>query len=244
MKKICALLGLMVPAPASAAYSLSATEAAVQEAVLHDELDTYIEGGQSLIGKRLDLPAVTAEAVSQAYVHGPTARFPATLERAMLIVGEAASGSADGQTVSFATANAPAVRAYLPPGLAAAGHLALACGRMALADGIPTFMDCRDGVLAGKQEADRLKAELNGFYQGKPTAAPVSQLAVNISVYARLLPPGHGCPKDVDKCRQAVLAVDTASRSKQLPAVVRRFQKAGLDLSPYTAGAAANAPGR
>ncbi len=244
MKKICALLGLLVPALASAAYTLSATESAVLEVVLRDELDTYIAGGQSLIGKRLGLPAVTAEAVSQAYVHGPTARFPAVLDLAMLIVGPVAAGSGDGQTVSFATAGAPAVRASLPPGVTAAGHLALACSRMALADGVPTFMDCRDGVLAGKQEAARLKAELDGFYQGKPTAVAVSQLAVNISVYASLLAPGHGCPADMDKCLQAILATDAASRSKQLPAVVRRFQKAGLDLSPYTASATTAAPGR
>lgn len=246
MKKLCAMLGLLVPTLASAAYSLSATEAAVLEAVLRDELATYMQGGGSLIGARLGLPAATAEAVSQAYANGPTARFPAKLELTMLIAGPVDAGkSTDGQTVSFATAGAPTVRALLPAGLLPAQRLALACRRMELVDGSPTFMDCRDGALAGKEEAARLKRDLDDFYLGKPTAVQVSQLAVNISVYASLLAPGHGCPKDIDACRQAIQAVDGAAQSKQLPMVVRRFQQAGLDLSPYWADkAAANKPDR
>ncbi|MBO1018155.1 hypothetical protein IPU70_31675 [Achromobacter sp. SD115] len=244
MKKICALLGLLLPALASAAYSLSATEAAVLDAVLRDELNTYTQGGNSLIGARLGLPAATAETVSRAYANGPTARFPASLDLTMLIAGPVAAGASDGQIVSFATSGSPTVRAHLPAGLAPAGHLALACSRMEWADGSPTFMDCRDGTLAGKEETDRLKADLDNFYQGKPTTVQVSQLAVNISVYASLLTPGHGCPKNIDTCRQAIQAVDGAAQSKQLPMVVQRFQQAGLDLSPYQRDKAAAKPGR
>lgn len=245
MKKLCATLCLLVPTLASAAYSLSATETAVLEAVLRDEFDTYLQGGNSLIGARLGLPAATAEAVSQAYANGPTARFPAKLDLTMLIAGPVAPGkSTDGQIVSFATSGSPTVRAQLPAGLLPAERLALACSRMELVDGSPTFMDCRDGALAGKEEAARLKRDLADFFLGKPTAVQVSQLAVNISVYASLLAPGHGCPKDIDTCRQAIQAVDGASQSKQLPAVVRRFQRAGLDLSPYQGDKAAATQGR
>lgn len=245
MKKLCATLCLLVPTLASAAYSLSATETAVLEAVLRDEFDTYLQGGNSLIGARLGLPAATAEAVSQAYANGPTARFPAKLDLTMLIAGPVAPGkSTDGQIVSFATSGSPTVRAQLPAGLLPAERLALACSRMELVDGSPTFLDCRDGALAGKEEAARLKRDLADFYLGKPTAVQVSQLAVNISLYASLLAPGHGCPKDIDTCRQAIQAVDGASQSKQLPAVVRRFQRAGLDLSPYQGDKAAATQGR
>ncbi len=245
MKKLCATLCLLVPTLASAAYSLSATETAVLEAVLRDEFDTYLQGGNSLIGARLGLPAATAEAVSQAYANGPTARFPAKLDLTMLIAGPVAPGkSTDGQIVSFATSGSPTVRAQLPAGLLSAERLALACSRMELVDGSPTFLDCRDGALAGKEEAARLKRDLADFYLGKPTAVQVSQLAVNISLYASLLAPGHGCPKDIDTCRQAIQAVDGASQSKQLPAVVRRFQRAGLDLSPYQGDKAAATQGR
>lgn len=245
MKKLCATLCLLVPTLASAAYSLSATETAVLEAVLRDEFDTYLQGGNSLIGARLGLPAATAEAVSQAYANGPTARFPAKLDLTMLIAGPVAPGkSTDGQIVSFATSGSPTVRAQLPAGLLPAERLALACSRMELVEGSPTFMDCRDGALAGKEEAARLKRDLADFFLGKPTAVQVSQLAVNISLYASLLAPGHGCPKDIDTCRQAIQAVDGASQSKQLPAVVRRFQRAGLDLSPYQGDKAAATQGR
>jgi len=239
------MLGLLVPTLACAAYSLSATEAAVLEAVLRDEFDTYMQGGNSLIGSRLGLPAATAEAVSQAYANGPTARFPATLDVTMLIAGPVDTRkAADGQIVSFATSGSPTVRAHLPAGLAPAERLALACGRMQWVDGSPTFMDCRDGALPGKEEAARLKRELDDFYLGKPTTVQVSRLAVNISVYASLLAPGHGCPKNIDTCRQAIRAVDGASQSKQLPMVVQRFQQAGLDLSPYQGDKAAAKPGR
>ncbi|MGS1009460.1 hypothetical protein [Achromobacter anxifer] len=245
MKKLCATLCLLVPTLASAAYSLSATETAVLEAVLRDEFDTYMQGGNSLIGARLGLPAATAETVSQAYANGPTARFPASLDVTMLIAGPVAAGKrTDGQIVSFATTGSPTVRAHLPAGLAPAAHLALACRRMQWTDGSPTFMDCLDAAPAGKEEAARLKRDLADFYLGKPTAVQVSQLAVNISVYASLLAPGHGCPTDVDTCRQAIQAVDGASQSKQLPAVVRRFQRAGLDLSPYQGDKAASASDR
>ena len=245
MKKLCAMLGLLVPTLASAAYSLSTTEAAVLEAVLHDELDTYMQGGSSLIGARLGLPTATAETVSQAYANGPTARFPASLDVTMLIVGPVDAGrSTDGQIVSFATSGSPTVRAQLPAGLLPAQRLALACSRMELVDGSPTFMDCRNGALAGKEEAARLKRDLADFYLGKPATVQVSQLAVNISVYASLLAPGHGCPKNIGKCRQAIQAVDGASQSKQLPAILQRFQRAGLDLSPYQGQKAATTPGR
>ncbi|MGB3433026.1 hypothetical protein [Achromobacter sp.] len=245
MKKLCAILGLLVPTLACAAYSLSATEAAVLEAVLRDEFDTYMQGGNSLIGSRLGLPTATAEAVSQAYANGPTARFPATLDVTMLIAGPVdAEKASDEQIVSFATAGSPTVRAHLPAGLAPAGQLALACRRMQWVDGSPTFMDCRDGALAGKEEVVRLKRELDDFYLGRPTTVQVSQLAVNISMYASLLTSGHGCPKNIDTCRRAIQAVDRASQSKQLPMVVQRFQQAGLDLSPYQGDTAAAKPGR
>ena len=245
MKKLCAILGLVVPTLASAAYSLSATEAAVLEAVLRDELDTYLQGGNSLIGARLGLPAATAETVSRAYANGPTARFPASLDMNMLIAGPIDAGKRrDGQAVSFATAGSPTVRAHLPAGLMPSAHLALACRRMQWVDHSPTFMDCRDAAPAGKAEAARLKRDLDDFYLGKPTDIQVSQLAVNISVYASLLAPGHGCPKDIETCRQAIQGVDGASQSKQLPAIVRRFQQAGLDLSPYRGDKAATAPDR
>ncbi|HEY9275486.1 hypothetical protein [Achromobacter sp.] len=245
MKKLCALLALLAPALACAAYSLSATEAAVLEAVLRDEFDTYMQGGDSLIGSRLGLPAATAEAVSQAYADGPTARFPATLDVTMLIAGPVdAETASDGQIVSFTTSGSPTVRAHLPAGLAPAKHLALTCRRMQWVDGSPTFMDCRDGALAGREEAVRLKRELDDFYLGKPTTVQVSQLAVNMSVYASLLAPGHGCPKDIDTCRRAIQAVDRTGQNKQLPMVVQRFQQAGLDLSPYQGDKAAAKPGR
>ncbi|WP_313389614.1 hypothetical protein [Achromobacter aegrifaciens] len=245
MKKLCAMLGLLVPTLASAAYSLSATEAAVLEAVLRNELDTYLQGGNSLIGARLGLPAATAETVSRAYANGPTARFPASLDVTMLIAGPVDAGKrTNGRIVSFATSGSPTVQAQLPAGLLPAPRLALACSRMELIDESPTFMDCRDGALAGKEETARLKRDLDDFYLGKPTAVQVSQLAVNISVYASLLAPGHGCPKDIETCRQAIQAVDGASQSKQLPAIVRRFQRAGLDLSPYQGDKAVAAPNR
>ncbi|WP_162726384.1 hypothetical protein [Achromobacter insolitus] len=245
MKKLCAMLGLLVPTLASAAYSLTATETAVMKAVLRDELATYMQGGSSLIGARLGLPAATAESVSQAYASGPTERFPAKLDLTMLIAGRVdPDKSTDGQIASFATSGSPTVRAQLPAGLLSAKRLALACSRMELVDDSPTFMDCRDGAPAGKAEAARLKRDLADFYLGKPTSVQVSQLAINISVYASLLAPGHGCPKAIDACRQAIQAIDGASQSKQLPAVVRRFQRAGLDLSPYQGDKAAATQGR
>lgn len=86
------------------------------------------------------------------------------------------------------------------------------------------------------QAAAKLKSDIIAFYQGKPTDLRVSTLAINVSMYSRLLPAGHGCPDDMDRCWQSIRAADRSSqRNEALASVLKRFKEAGLDLSPYDA---------
>lgn len=239
MKTICALLCALFPALAQAAYTPSATETAVMTAILDDELSAFSEGGDTVIGAMLGLSLAPAHAVAATYANGPTAAFPATLQRPMLVSGGTASiqEGSDKKRIATFTATGPVpVRAELPTGLAARQPLALVCGRMDLIAGSPTFSACEDAAVVGKQAVTKLKTEFAGFYQGRPTEARVSQLAINMSLSASLLPPGHGCPGDEVRCKQSILATHESHQRKQaLESTVRRFQEAGLDLSPYTA---------
>jgi len=55
-------------------------------------------------------------------------------------------------------------------------------------------------------------------------------------MYSRLLPADHGCPDDMDKCRQSLLATNgSGKRNEVLASVLKQFQAAGLDLSPFEA---------
>ncbi|WP_139026503.1 hypothetical protein [Achromobacter arsenitoxydans] len=81
-----------------------------------------------------------------------------------------------------------------------------------------------------------LRKDIADFYLGKPTRIQVSTLAINVSMYAHLLPAGHGCPDHMEKCRQALTATErSGKRDEALASVLKRFQDAGLDLSPFEA---------
>jgi hypothetical protein len=109
---------------------------------------------------------------------------------------------------------------------------------MRVVDSSPTFSDCQDAAVVGRQAVAALKADVANFYEGKPTEASVSRMAINVAFYASQLPADHGCPDEMAQCRQHIeAATASASRSQALRAVVRRFQDAGVDLSPYEGGA-------
>lgn len=87
-----------------------------------------------------------------------------------------------------------------------------------------------------KQAVAKLKSEFADFYLGKPTNVSISTLAINVSMYATLLPIDHGCPHDMAKCWQSIQAVDRSSqRDHALAGTLKRFREAGLDLSPFEA---------
>ncbi|WMD22252.1 hypothetical protein RAS12_07690 [Achromobacter seleniivolatilans] len=239
MKTICALLCALFPALAHAAYTPSATETAVLTAILNDELSAFSEGGDTVIGAMLGLSLAPAQGVAATYANGPTAAFPATLQRPMLVSGGIASiqnSSGKKRIATFTVTGSVPVRAELPKDFAASKSLALVCGRMDLIAGTPTFSACEDSTVVGKQAVAKLKAQFASFYQGQPTEARVSQLAINVSLAASLLTAGHGCPGDIARCTQSIQATHESNQSKQaLSDTVRRFQEAGLDLSPYAA---------
>lgn len=96
--------------------------------------------------------------------------------------------------------------------------------------------DRPEAAAAATQAAARLKSDIAAFHQGKPTDIRVSTLAVNVAMYSRLLPADHGCPDDMDKCRQSLLATNgSGKRNEVLASVLKQFQAAGLDLSPFEA---------
>lgn len=112
--------------------------------------------------------------------------------------------------------------------------------------GDPSFIGASPDIAAAKTKAPgeaaaiaakavaALRNDIADFYQGKPTRIQVSTLAINVSMYARLLPAGHGCPDDMEKCRQAIAATDRSDkRDEALASVLKGFQAAGLDLSPF-----------
>lgn len=246
MKTPIALLCAAFPVLAHAAYTASPTEAAVLEAVLQDEVSTFVAGGDTIIGASLDLRRAPAEAVARAYAHGATDTYPAAFDAAMLVFGAVQSIDRNARGVSvasFATPRPATVRAELPDGYATTEKVSLVCAKLRVINGSPTFSDCQDAAVVGEQAVKTLRADLASFYQGKPTPANVSQLAVNVSMYASLLPADHGCPDDMARCRRSVESADSSHLSEQaLLATVRRFQQAGLDLSPYAASTAPATP--
>lgn len=248
MKTAIALLCAAFPLLTHAAYTTTPTEAAVLEAVLRDELSTFIAGGDTLIGASLGLPRAPAEAVARAYAGGATDTYPAAYDAALLVFGPVASVDRDArgvQMATFATPRPATVRAELPDGYATPETVSLVCAKMRVIEGSPTFSTCQDAAIVGEQAVKKLRADLANFYQGKPTEANVSQMAVNVSIYASLLPADHGCPDDMARCRRSVESADGSPLSGQaLLTTVRRFQKAGLDMSPYAAGMASADPRR
>jgi len=241
MNRLIALLCAVVPALSSAAYTPTATETAVFEAVLRDELNAFLDGGETVIGNRLGLARAPAVAVALAYANGASSPYPASVDNALLISGAVASIERDARgkpMAAFATPQPVTVRAELPPGMPPAASLTLVCARMRVVDRSPTFLDCQDAAVVGRQAVAALKADVANFYAGKPTEASVSRMAINVAFYASQLPAGHGCPDEMAQCRRHIeAAIESPSRSQALRATVQRFQDAGVDMSPYEGGA-------
>ncbi len=241
MNRFIALLCAVFPAISSAAYSPTPTETAVFEAVLRDEFNAFLEGGETVIGSRLGLARAPAVAVAMAYARGASFPYPASMDNALLVSGAVASIERDARgkhMAAFATPQPVMVRAELPLGMSPAASLTLVCGKMRVVDSSPTFSDCQDAAVVGRQAVAALKADVANFYEGKPTEASVSRMAINVAFYASQLPADHGCPDEMAQCRQHIeAATASASRSQALRAVVRRFQDASVDLSPYEDGA-------
>lgn len=240
MKKTCALILALLPALAAAAYVPNPTEKAVLEAILRAEIETFSEGGGTLIGEWMGTPAVQADVLSEAYAAGASAAAPMSLERPVLLSGTVAKVEGDakaGQWIVFDSVMPPAVRARLPAQRAAArpgAEIALVCAKLEVAQGVPTMTSCQDAAAVAARKVAALRASLDGFHQGKPTNIRVSTLAINALISASLLPADHGCPDDMARCAEAVKATHhLAGREEALLATVHKLKAAGVDLSAY-----------
>lgn len=242
MKKLLALLCASWSVPAGAAYVPNATEQAVLEAVLRDEVVSFSTGGHSFVGESQGIVPVTAASASQAMAaRDRNARMPELKQPLLLSGALAATGSVAGQGewFDFADTAAPKVRARLAPGQTLAGKpkagqaLALVCGKMDLAKDTLSFSGCEPAAAVAEREAARLKNALAAFYQGKPTDAKVATLAINISLYAQELPAGSGCPGDEARCGASIAAVKLPSLGHK-NAVLQRLREAGVDLSAFS----------
>lgn len=240
MKKTCALILALLPALASAAYVPNATEKAVLEATLRAEVETFSEGGGTLIGEWMGMPAVQADVLSEAYAAGSSAAAPMSLDRPVLLSGVVAKVEGDakaGQWVVFDSVLPPAVRARLPgQGVAArpGAEIALVCAKLEVPQGLPTMTSCESATAVATRKVATLRTSLDDFYQGKPTDIRVSTLAINALISASLLPANHGCPNDMARCAQAVKATHHSDeREAALLKTVHKLKASGVDLSAY-----------
>ena len=184
-------------------YVPNATEQAVLEAVLRDEVVSFSTGGHSFVGESQGIVPVTAASASQAMAaRDRNARMP-ELKQPLLLSARwppraASRGRASGSISPIPPRPRRAPGAGPDPGGQAQGRsaLALVCGKMELASDTLSFSGCEPAAAVAEREAARLKNALAAFYQGKPTDAKVATLAINISLYAQELPAGSGCPGD------------------------------------------------
>lgn len=245
-KTFALLLCALCPALSAAAYRPTPTETAVLDAVLRDELRAFSEGNDGLIGARLGVSAVRAEDVAHAYAAGKIPNESAVVEKAVLLSGQVMAVSGDvwrGASIAFATTHAIAVNAVLDKGLTAgetairAGNpQALVCNQMTVIDAVPTFQRCKPAIAAAAPVVAALESDIASFYRGAPTEERVSILAINAALYASMLPMDHGCPDDIDRCRQAIRSIPNSPlRQRVLVLTMQRFRAAGVDLSAYDA---------
>ena len=189
------------------AYVPNATEQAVLEAVLRDEVVSFSTGGHSFVGESQGIVPVTAASASQAMAaRDRNARMP-ELKQPLLLSARwpPRAASRAGRVVRFRRYRRAKVRARAGAGPDPGGQ---AQGRSGAGPGLRqdgagrtlSFSGCEPAAAVAEREAARLKNALAAFYQGKPTDAKVATLAINISLYAQELPAGSGCPGDPARC--------------------------------------------
>ncbi|AOL08799.1 hypothetical protein WI95_32715 [Burkholderia contaminans] len=97
------------------------------------------------------------------------------------------------------------------------------------------FVNCRFGDDLGKIVWGKLRTYLFDFYEGKRAAnITIAALAINIALYAQVLPLDSGCPDNKERCDAAFQSVRSFDEYPQLLAsVIKRFQDAGLDFRDF-----------
>ena len=201
------------------AYVPNATEQAVLEAVLRDEVVSFSTGGHSFVGESQGIVPVTAASASQAMAaRDRNARMPELKQPLLLSGALAATGSVAGQGEWFDFADTAAPRCARAWRRARPWRASPKAGQ-ALAwsaarwiwPGHAQLQRLRARRRRRRARAARLKNALAAFYQGKPTDAKVATLAINISLYAQELPAGSGCPGDEARCGASIAAVKLPS---------------------------------
>ena len=239
MKKLLALL--CASWSAGAAYVPNATEQAVLEAVLRDEVVSFSTGGHSFVGESQGIVPVTAASASQAMAARDRNARMLELKQPLLLSGAlAATGSVAGRASGSISPIPPRPRCARAPG-AGPDPGGQAQGRSGAGPGLRqdgagkdtlSFSGCEPAAAVAEREAARLKNALAAFYQGKPTDAKVATLAINISLYAQELPAGSGCPGDL--ARWASIAAVKLPSLGHKNAVLQRLREAGVDLSAFS----------
>ncbi|KAB0657279.1 OB-fold protein [Burkholderia diffusa] len=248
IKLIAILLAGFVPGLSVAAgYVPSQSEVIVLKSIMDDDIDNFLQGRQTYAGNVLNVAVitVTADEIARAYRKGRSIGNRQFSRKYVLLSGVVASRREDESgslMVMFDAANGFQIHAQLEPIAAArarlledGGKVTLGCLLSKAVKGDVHFVNCTFGGDLGKMVWTKLRTYLSDFYAGERAAnITIPTLAINIALYAQVLPLDSGCPDDKEKCDAAFAAVRSFDEDPQLLAgVIRRFQDAGLDLRDF-----------
>lgn len=231
------------PAPG---YTPSEAEVVVFESIVSDDMRNFRLGRETVAANKLNVALISdrASEVARAYAEDRTEANRLYSNKRVLLSGEIASvqKEAAGETsVVFSGTGTLQVRAQikansavLSRSLQGGGNVVLGCMPAQSIKGSVQFENCISGEEMGAFVWDTLRGYFADFYQGKrPADITIPTMAINIALFARALPSDSGCPNDMERC-DAVFKAMPPIQSHMTREVIRRFQKAGLNLDLYT----------
>lgn len=223
---VAAFATAMLPPLAHAAYTPTEIESAVLEYGIREEHDALLRADWRLLGRMMDISRVDAEDISDMYANGPTDKAPSMIEEPFVIKATIDAAAAKAGVVTFAGTRGATVRATLPANAKPADALMLTCAKLAFADGVATFSQCRNWTPVAEKTVADFRADIAGFLQGKPASKHVAKFVFDYFVVAGDMPAKAGCPDDRKACDQAIRKTNMTRAGYQ--AVTERLNAAGV----------------
>jgi hypothetical protein len=226
-------------------YTASTVEIAVLDAVMQDDIRALSEGQANYATTALNIATSTVSDVAKSYAKNKEDADRKFHKKRLVLSGVVASvrENRGGQAVIlFSDTGSIQVRAHTSENVLSrtspfnpGTHISLVCTGSSGNATIVVFSECESGDIFGRQAWENIKADLYGFYQGKPAKnVSIPMLAINIALFASQLQSDHGCSKNIEKCRTSFMAVGSLNgRDDLLGEIVLRFKEAGLDLSLF-----------
>ncbi|WP_153101227.1 OB-fold protein [Paraburkholderia hayleyella] len=226
-------------------YVPSDSEIVVFESIVSDDMRNFRLGRETVAANKLNVALISdsASEVARAYAKNRTEADRLYSNKRVLLSGEIAAvyqETVSETSVVFAGTGTLQVRAQLKTNSAVlirslkqGDNVVLGCMPAKSVKGGVQFKDCISGEEMGTFVWNTLRGYLADFYQGKrPADITIPTMAINIALFAQVLPPDSGCPDDMARCDAAFEAMPPIE-SHMTQAVIRRFQDAGLNLDHY-----------